>query len=494
MKILLISPLLTPFRKPGIYNIGLGYIASVLIENGHNVEILDIEGYRYIKTKVLSIIKKTNCDIIGIGTLITGYRYLKWLTKEIKKIKPNVPIILGNSVGTTIPEIAINNLSIDIIVIGEGEVTILEVVDALEQKKDLSNIQGICFKKNGQIIRTPNRELIKDIDTLPMPAWNLFPQEIYMNKYKNSSLEKRLPPPIGVISTSRGCPFHCTYCYHPFQYQKVRYHSAERVIEEIKALKQNYNIKSFMFADDLSIVSAKRIFKICDLLEKEKLNLKWIVSGRVDLITEELLRKMKNAGCQVISFGIESGSQKILDNIKKQVTVLKAKKAILLCNKIGIYPGTSFMIGNVGETRETVLESVSFITKYIAEPVFFFITTPYPETELFNYAEERGLIKDKIKLFENYGEQGSQIHVNFTEMSDEELWALKHEAENIILKNYFKQHPLKIISHLKGRFIGIIKGLVMEIKKNNFKKTYKKFKEKIDFSNIKKIVNTFLRK
>jgi len=479
MKILLISPLLTPLRKPGVYNIGLGHIASILIENGHQVELLDIEGYRYKRNKVLNIIRKTECDIIGIGTIITGYSYLKWLTKEIKKIKPNTPIILGNSIGSTIPEIVLNDLAIDFVVIGEGEITITELVDILEKNEDLTKINGICFKKNGQIIHTPERELVKDIDSLPMPAWDLFPQEIYMSPIKHGNLKKLMPPPTASLNTTRGCPYRCTYCYHPFKDKKIRGHSAERVVEEIKILKQKYNINSFLLADDISVLNKKRMYKICELLEKEKLNLKWQATARVDLIDLDLLVKMKSAGCRVLGIGIESASQKILDNIKKGVTVDKAKKALLLCKKVGIYAGCSFMIGNLGENRETIFKTVSFIKKYINEPISFFITTPYPDTELFQYAEDRGLIKNKIKMFESYGEQGSQILVNFTEMSNEELWALKLEAEKIILNHYFKCFPLKRISHLINAFKGLIKGSIIEFRKHGLRELFKRIKERL---------------
>lgn len=471
MKILLISPFLTPLRKPEVYNLGLGYIAAALIQEGHDIKVLDIEGYRYTQAKVLDIIRNIECDIIGIGTIITGYTYVKLLIKEIKRLKPNIPIILGNSIGSTIPEIALIDLDVDFIVVGEGEITIKELIKAIEKKSDLNNIKGICFKKNGKIIHTAERELIEDIDSIPIPAWDLFPQNIYMNNYPSNNL---LPPPIATISTVRGCPYHCTYCYHPFQNRKIRYHSPERIIKEIKILKEKYNINSFAFADDLSIGNKERIYKFCDILEEEKLNLKWQVTGRVNFVDENLLKRMKSAGCQIMSFGIESGSQKILNNIKKQVTVHQAKKAIFLCKKVGIYPLCSFMIGNVGETRETVYETVSFINKYLDEIKYFFITTPYPETELFEFAETRGLIKDKIALFENYGEQGKKLLVNVTNMSNRELILLKEEAEHAIRQNYFNIHPLKRVFYIRSMVQRVIIKFLIEKKKSNFKIIIKK--------------------
>jgi len=234
-----------------------------------------------------------------------------------------------------------------------------------------------------------------------------------------------------------------------------------------------------MLADDLSIANHKRIFEICDLLEREKLNLKWTAVGRVNLVNEKLLRRMKSAGVDLIGFGIESGSQKILDNINKQVKVKTAAKAIILSKKLGFITICSFMIGNVGETRETVFESVDFINKYLNTTIVFFLTTPYPETELFQYAEEHGLIKDKINLFENYGEQGSKLLVNLTEMSDEELWALKHKAENAILKYYFKNHPVKGFIFLLKKLRLILKMLIINFKEHGLKQVFGKNKSSI---------------
>jgi len=447
-----------------VYNIGLSYVAASLIEEGHDVEVLDIEGYRYSKKEVLDIIRDYDCDIIGLGTLITAYKYLKWLVPEIRRIKPDIPLILGNSIGSTIPEIILNEMPIDVVVIGEGEITIKELVKAIESKKDLSTINGIAFKKNGKVIITPERELIKDIDSIPLPRWDLFPLKIYMGNFGHSFRRQFLKPPIFFLNTARGCPYHCTYCYHPFKNKKIRLNSAEWIVDVLKHLKQEYKINSFLLADDLSITNKKRMIKLCDLLIEEKLNLDWSATGRVNLVTEELLVKMKSAGCKVIGFGIESGSQKILDNIKKQVKVNQAAKAILLCKKVGIYPSCSFMIGNVGETRETVFESVEFIKKYIDKLTSFFITTPYPETELFDYAEEHGLITDKVKLFERYGEQGSQLLVNFTDMTDDELWALKLEAERAIVRNYLKIYPGKIPLYLFNRFRGLIRAVNNQLK------------------------------
>lgn len=466
MRILLINPLLAPKRKPAVYNIGLGYIASSLVQDGHKAVVLDIEGYKYQPDKVLKIIKNTEFDVIGIGTIITGYRYVKWLVKEIKKIKPDKMIWLGNSISSTIPQIVLKDMDIDVAVIGEGENTVKELAKVVENNGDLSKINGICYKSNRKIIQTPKRELIPNIDTIPFPAWELFPQHIYMNNRTGF-----MPTPTAYISTVRGCPYHCTYCYHPFQNERIRWHSAERIIEEIKILKNKYKIRSVLFADDLFITNKKRLYEVCDLIEKEKLNISWTATARVNLLEQHLLKRMKSAGCVCLNFGIESGSQKILDNIKKQVTVDQAKQSIMLCKKVGIYPACSFMIGNIGETKETISETVSFIVENISEPIGFFLTTPYPGTELFEYAKQQSKIKSEIELFESYGEQAENLLVNFTNMSDEELLELKKEAEMSILKYYGRNHILKYIFILLVR---LYRAVISNYRQYGIKETIKK--------------------
>jgi len=443
MKILLINPLIAPKRPPSVYNIGLGYVAASLIHGGHDVAVLDIEGYRYPPEKVPEMIRAMECDAIGIGTLITGYKYVKWLINEIRKTRPKVPIWMGNSIASTIPDIILKDMDVDVVVMGEGEETVKELAKATESGDDLSKVDGICFRRDGRVIHTPEKALIKDIDTLPLPAWDLFPQSIYMRAPTG-----RLPLPVAYISTTRGCPYNCTYCYHPFQNRKVRMHSAERVAEEIKILKKRYNINSVVFADDLFMVNKKRVHEICDLIEKDKLNIKWLAASRVNTLDEDVLRHMRHAGCICLGFGVESGSQKILDNIKKNATVSQAKDAIRLCRKAGIDPSCSFMIGNVGETRETIFETVSFITENILERTSFFFATPYPDTELYEYAKNRGKIKDEISLFKSYGEQSLSLLVNFTDMPDDDLLKLKKEAESVILRRFILRRPHKYVRYL----------------------------------------------
>lgn len=217
MDVLLVNP---ACRLPTMLPLGLGYIASVLSEEGHNVSMLDINGFGYTNEKVEEMLKIIEFDIVGIGGLSTTYKYVKWLAKTIKKYKPNTPVVVGNMVATASPELLLKNSNVDVAVIDEGEITIKELVLAIKNGQNLNKIKGIFYKDNGNIIKTPPRERITDLDCLPFPTWDLFPMETYLN---NTS---QYPAAFGLrastLSSVRGCPYNCTFCSRPFGRQVYR--------------------------------------------------------------------------------------------------------------------------------------------------------------------------------------------------------------------------------------------------------------------------------
>jgi len=407
-------------KPPEIFPFGLGYISGVLLEAGHEVDVLDINAKRIPEDIVLKKIKESDYDIIGIGGLITTYKYVKWLTHEIKKIKPKTKIVLGGGVGAAIPELAFEKMNTDFIVMGEGEITITELLDKIDKP---NSVKGICYKENGVVHRTPERELIKDLDTIPFPAWDSFPMDIYTRPISRSGWVKRSDMLYG-----RGCPFMCTFCWHNFGHTN-RLRSNDNVIEEIKLLKDKYDIKYIEFDDDCITTNREHLIEFCNRMMEEKLGLKWECSSRVNLIDEEMLRIMKKAGCNNITYGIESGSQKMLNSMRKGTTVEQGKRAIELTKKVGMRPHAGFMVGTVGETKETIQETVKFWKdiNIASQRMEIFFTTPFPATQLYNYAKERGLIKNEDKYIEKLGDV-ADFTINLTDMSDEELMNLRNQA------------------------------------------------------------------
>lgn len=439
MKILLINPPVRHYMFP----LGLGYIASCLREEGHDVNVLDIDGCRYPKEVVERKLKNHDFEAVGISGMITTYPYVKWLASIIKK-EHSVPIVVGGTGGTSYPQLYLENTEADVVVIGEGESTSKELFDAIENSRNLKDVAGIWYKEDGKILQTPLRELIENLDIVPYPAWELFPTEWYVTRgvwAAEAEARRQMS-----ILTTRGCPYQCAFCYHCFQGLKTRFRSPENVIGEIKELIEKYRTKFFNFADDLFVLNKGRVLDICKKIKEENLDIKWSATGRVNLVDRELLQAMASAGCVFIGYGIESGGQLILNNMNKQATVEQAKRAIRLTREAGIYPDCSFMIGFPGETRETIRETVNFIKEMdLSLEGGFFFTTPYPGTLLWKYAKEKGLIPDDEALISNYGEMSQKLLVNFTNFTNEELIAIKNRAEKEVYTNYFQHHPREVL-------------------------------------------------
>lgn len=433
MKILLINPPIREWAKPNCFPLGLGYITAVLEQEGHEVEVIDINAYRWTQAEVEERIKKAKFDAVGIGAIVTVYKYVKWLISTLKKYHPQKKVIVGGSVAASVPKTLLERTAADIAVMGEGEETARELFRALEKEGDLAAVRGIWFKdEKGGIQVTPPRPTIKDLDTLPLPAWDLFPMDIYLrnpvgapnrNKWVNGKAVDNVLS-MNLFAT-RGCPYKCIYCYHDFMGQGYRNRSPQAVFDEMKRLYERYGVKYFHFVDDEFVMKKGFINEFCRLVRETNLGFTWGCSGRANLMTEEMIATMANSGCVLIGYGIESGSQKMLDIMKKRVTVEQAKQAVRLTQKYIGWADCSFMIGIPGETRETIQETIDFCKELNLVPEVIFFATPYPGTELYELAKARNKIGDEEEYILRLGEQGEQIMVNFTDFTDEELAAIK---------------------------------------------------------------------
>ena len=451
MKILLINPPIREWSKPNVLPLGLGYIAAVVRDQGHEVEVMDINAYRWSPKEVEQKIKSASFDVAGIGAIVTVYPYVKYLIKLLKKYHPDNKILIGGSVGTSIPHIVLEKTEADITCIGEGEETIIDIMDALQYGKDLAGVAGIWYKdEQGKARKNKSRKSIKDLDNLPLPAWDLFPMDIYLknpvgapnrNKWIDGTTDEN-----GVLSMNlmgvRGCPYKCIYCYHDFMGQGYRNRSTENIIGEMKYLNEKYGVEYFHFIDDEFCLRKNFVFDFCKRIKDEFGNrVSWGCTGRVNLMTEEMIAAMADAGCVLIGYGIESGSQKMLNTMKKGVTIEQAKETIKLTEKHLGWADCSFMIGTPGETRESIQETIDFCKELDLSPEVVFFMTPYPGTELYETALAQGKIQDEELYVLNLGEQGEKIRVNLTELSDEELMdAQEHMIQELDAWNKMK-HP-----------------------------------------------------
>jgi len=437
LKILLINPVIREWAKPNVLPLGLAYIAAILRDNRHTVEVMDLNALRWEPEEIERRIRESNFEIVGIGAIVTVYREVKKLIELLKSCHPDRPVMVGGSVGTSIPHIIMEKTAADIVCIGEGEVTALEIVSVVEKGDDLGAVAGIWFKQaDGGIVKTPPRKPIKDMDAIPLPAWDLFPMDIYLanpvgapnrNKWVNGDSGEEFVRSMNVSAT-RGCPYKCIYCYHDFMGQGYRFRSPRNIVAEIEALYERYGVEYIHFMDDEFCMRKDFVLDFCRLLKKRFAGkITWGCAGRVNLMTEKLIQTMADSGCVVIGYGIESGSQKMLDVMKKQVTVTQAKQAIRWTQKHVDWAACSFMIGTPGETWETIRETVEFCKELDLAPEVIFFMTAYPGTELYEMARASEKIPDEEAYILDLGEQGERIRINFTDIPDDELYRIQEE-------------------------------------------------------------------
>ena len=432
--IVLIFPPIRTWDNPRNFPTGTGLIAARLRKAGYKVAVIDVNGLRWEDEQVLEKLREYNPPIIGLGGLITTYGWVRRMSRKIRQRWPKKKIILGGSVGTSIIETALRNLSIDLIAVGEADDTVLDLLPALLNGEPIDNIAGLAYLKDGEVVQTPPRPMIKNIDELPYPAWDMFPMDVYLSN-----------PVVGVgkdidIISSRGCPFTCRYCYRIFG-RNFRGRSAEHVVGEMTALKRDYDVDFISFQDDCFVINKKRVFEICDLIDAEGLDksLRWSCTGRVTVCDRELLRRMRMSGCVSVSYGIESGSEKILNAMSKGATIAQAKEAIRNTREVGLRCPVSFMIGYPGETRETVMETVEFCKDMNIPLSALMFTCPYPGTALYEQVKDSSQFK---KQFANEEEFVLKIAdavdyvVNLTDYKTEEMLALREEALESASRNY----------------------------------------------------------
>lgn len=440
MKILLINPPIREWAVPNCVPLGMAYIAAILRANGHEVQVLDINGYRYSKKDVDEMVKNSDYDVAGTGGLITTAKYVKWLVEIMKKYHPDKKVILGGVVATSVPELMLNNTQADVACIGESEVTILELVNAISASNDLNRVNGICYRDGQSNIRkTPARAPIADLDDIPLPAYDLFPMDIYVNnpvgyinknKWSTGRIDNSVIQKSANINVSRGCPYQCIFCYHDFMGVKSRHHSPEYVLREMKFLNKQYGVTYFLWADDEPIIDRKFIEDFCAVMKREKTGFQFCLAGRVNLVDRSLLENLRAAGCNMVGYGIESGSPRMLDAMKKNATVEQAKEAIKLTREVFGDVDATFVIGLPGENEETVRETGEFCKEVGLAPEAIFFATAYPGTELYAYALKKGLIIDEFDYISKLWEQGEQILVNFTEWTSEELYTIRTNMIN----------------------------------------------------------------
>ncbi|MFH1388213.1 MAG: radical SAM protein, partial [Patescibacteria group bacterium] len=374
----------------------LAYLASYLRKKINcSIKILDTEALSLDYSGIKQHLIKENPNIIGFTCLSPTINHVLKICQIIKEdLKSNSSIVLGGIHPTIFPKKTIENPYVDFIVVGEGEITFFELVKTIQEKKyNFENINGLYFKKENRIIKNQPRELISDLDSIPFPARDLFDLNLYSPAPTKRLTDEECSP----ILTSRGCAFDCIHCVSKSIWKrKIRYRSSENIIAEIEECINKYNIKEFSIIDDNFTLNKNRAIEFCQKVIEKKLPIAWICFSRADGINDELVKIMAKAGCKKISLGLESGSQKILDLMRKQTTIEQGKNAVEIIRKNKILVHASFMIGNIGETKETARETIDFAKNLDLDNASFFITCPVPGSDLYYYARDNGFINNKI--------------------------------------------------------------------------------------------------
>lgn len=420
------------------FPIGLAYIASALLEEGIDVEIYNQDVHHWQDDHLTKYLSENTFDVICYSTIGGYYQYKKLISisDAINKV-PNRPLyILGGHGPTPEPEFFLRKTRADIIVLGEGELTIKELITNLANKKPLGEVDGIAYREDDEVYINKRRPLIQDLDALPLPAYSLFPIDYYrLLRMPNCNSSDLIMPMI----SGRGCPFHCNFCYRMDEGFRIR--SADGIVEEIKFLKSNYNISYIAFGDELLMSSVKRTEEICDAFIKAKLNIKWDCNGRLNYAKPDLLKLMKEAGCVFINYGIECVDDAILRVMNKSLTVKQIESGIEATLKSGISPGYNIIFGNIGETVETLNKGVDFLLKYDDQAQLRNIrpVTPYPGSDLYYYAIEKGMLKDCADFYQNKHLNSDLLAINFTKLSDEEFYRALYDANEILMKNYYNK-------------------------------------------------------
>ncbi len=352
--------------------LGLGYIAAVLQKEGYTVDIIDstILTKKEYETKIENL----SADMVGISASFGQLEATRRLARDLES--RSIPVVVGGP-GPSSVDASFFLDACTCVVFGEGEETVVEVVHNIEDGHPLT-VKGTATSVEGNVVHHGQRPCIKDLDRLPFPARELYPATAYLNQWK-----KAFPHAVTSAISSRGCPFHCIFCSKSVFGKKFRGRSAENLGEEMRLIEE-MGFDRIWFTDDLFIYNKKRVRQICETIKKEKIDLEWACQARIELVDEELLSLMKDSGLICIAFGVESGSQRVVDWFKKGFSISQCKKVFTLCHTLDIAVHAYFIVGAPVETEEDVRKTKKLINEINPAYAVFSVLTPYPGTPLYD--------------------------------------------------------------------------------------------------------------
>ena len=435
--------------------LGIGYLASYLEREGHKVSFLDLNLTHLDEQEFQKRLREYAPDFVGVSVLCTNPDKLRDTIRAIKDAI-DVPVVAGGAQVSASPEHTLRYINADYAVVGEGEITLTELVGALEKGDDYTAIPGLGYLSNDRFILNPRRPLIEDLDTLPLPTWDLMPPKDYRIAPILSSARAF---PIAPILTSRGCPYDCTFCAGKIVWGRTyRYRSAVSVVDEIELLQKDFGVKEIFISDDNFNLKASHASEVCEEILRRKIKIHWACPNglRVDALTPELLELMKRAGCHLIGLGIESGVQEIADRAKKSLDLSIVARVCDEIDKAGIKAVGFFILGLPGETVDTIRETVEFAKRLPLKRAWFNILSPYPGSEVF---DEFACGKDVDALdWERLTTVGRDV-AQLTSVTPEELDRLQKKAArsfysrpSILVDVLISQRPSTVGAFFRSQF------------------------------------------
>lgn len=432
-------------QKTNVFPLGPAYLGAVLRKKGHDVKMYCMDVFHYTGEDLKGYLERKDFDAVGLGFLAARFDFVDEVCKVIDSLEKRPTFIIGGPGPTPIPEYCLKRTKADIALLGESELILPEVLESLERNKPISRIKGIVYREGDKIKINEREEPVKNIDKIPFPSWDLFPIEKYVDfPFIRGEARDRV---LSILS-SRGCPYRCNFCYRVEK--GVRLRSINNLIEEMKILYDKYKINTFQFQDELVMLSEQRISEMCNLILKEKLDIKFDINGRLNIVNKKILKDLKKAGCVFINYGIEAYDQRVLNLMNKNLTIEQIDKGLDLTVKYGIGAGVNVIFGNLGDNEESLKRGVDLILKY--PPYYQCRTirpvTPYPGSPLYDYAIEKGLLKGPEDFFEKH-KNSDAITVNFTELPDEKIYKLLYEANKKLIRAYYDKNAEKVIDGFK---------------------------------------------
>lgn len=396
---------------------GLGYVAAAIRQAGHEVSVLncltesisqgiapdshkinaDFTRHGLTDDEILSRMESYRPDVVGVTCMFTSYfKDAHDIARLSKRRDPSVPVLFGGAHASTFPEVVMKDPNVDVVVIGEGERTVVEVLQRIERNAGLTGVQGIMHRKDGVVIREAPRPFIENLDDIPFPAWDLMERDVRLSRRANAGNKFLMRPPVGYLLTSRGCPMECSFCSVKLTWSRHwRARSAKNVVDEMEWLHNKYGYREFHFVDDNSSVSRSRMHAICDDILARKMDVRiatptGIAIGTLD---HEVLVKMKKAGFYRLCFGIETGDPWAQQHVvRKRVDLDKAKRVIADANRLGYWTSATHIIGFPHETREHIQKTVDFAKHSNMDLAIIYLLVPQPGTKVYEEMKAEGLI------------------------------------------------------------------------------------------------------